>query len=96
MMYGPNTNLGHGGSIIFHVECQARYITGAIKLMLERGASSIECRADVFEDYVARVDEAHGRMIWTHPAMETWYRNAKGRVVTNSPWRLVDYWSMTR
>ena len=28
--------------------------------------------------------------------METWYRNAKGRVVTNSPWRLVDYWSMTR
>jgi 4-hydroxyacetophenone monooxygenase len=27
--------------------------------------------------------------------MDTWYRNAKGRVVTNSPWRVVDYWRMT-
>ena len=27
--------------------------------------------------------------------MAHWYRNAKGRVVTNSPWRLVDYWAMT-
>jgi 4-hydroxyacetophenone monooxygenase len=28
--------------------------------------------------------------------MDTWYRNAHGRVVTNMPWRVVDYWSMTR
>lgn len=28
--------------------------------------------------------------------MSTWYRNAAGRVVTNSPWKLVDYWTMTR
>jgi 4-hydroxyacetophenone monooxygenase len=94
-MYGPNTNLGHGGSIIFNIECQARYITGAIKLLTEQGASSIECHRDVFEDYVMRVDAAHSRMIWSHPGMDTWYRNAKGRIVTNSPWRLVDYWEMT-
>ena len=35
-------------------------------------------------------------MIWTHPGMSTWYRNAAGRVVTNSPWKLLDYWTMTR
>ena len=34
-------------------------------------------------------------MIWTHPGMSTYYRNAKGRVVSVMPWRLVDYWSMT-
>jgi 4-hydroxyacetophenone monooxygenase len=34
-------------------------------------------------------------MIWSHRGMDTWYRNAKGRVVTNSPWRVVDYWRMT-
>jgi 4-hydroxyacetophenone monooxygenase len=28
--------------------------------------------------------------------METYYRNAAGRVVTNMPWRVVDYWHMTR
>ena len=27
--------------------------------------------------------------------MTNWYRNAEGRVDTNSPWRLVDYWEMT-
>jgi 4-hydroxyacetophenone monooxygenase len=35
-------------------------------------------------------------MVWTHPGMETYYRNAAGRVVTNMPWRVVDYWHMTR
>jgi 4-hydroxyacetophenone monooxygenase len=28
--------------------------------------------------------------------MDTWYRNAAGRIVTNSPWRVVDYWKLTR
>lgn len=96
MMFGPNTNLGHGGSIIFNIECQARYIAAAVKMMAEHSASRIECRRDVFEDYVARVDSAHQKMIWTHPGMDTWYRNSTGRIVTNSPWRLVDYWKMTR
>lgn len=35
-------------------------------------------------------------MIWAHKGMTTWYRNKKGRVVSLSPWRLVDYWKMTR
>ena len=48
------------------------------------------------DDYNRRVDDAHSKMVWTHPAMDTWYRNARGRVVTNSPWRLIDYWQMTR
>jgi 4-hydroxyacetophenone monooxygenase len=30
MIYGPNTNLAHGGSAIFHSECQVRYIMLAI------------------------------------------------------------------
>ncbi|CAM5779253.1 hypothetical protein RFUL19S_00281 [Rhizobacter fulvus] len=28
--------------------------------------------------------------------MSTWYRNRNGRGFANSPWRLVDYWRMTR
>ena len=34
-------------------------------------------------------------MIWALPVTNNWYRNSRGRVVTNSPWRIVDYWSMT-
>ena len=35
-------------------------------------------------------------MIWTHPGMTNWYRNAAGRVVATLPWRIVDYRAMLR
>jgi 4-hydroxyacetophenone monooxygenase len=95
-LYGPNTNLGHGGSVVFHAELQVRYVMGMLRKMLERDLAAVEVRRDVHDEYNERVDAAHERMIWTHPGMDTWYRNARGRVVTNSPWRLVEYWRMTR
>jgi len=96
LLYGPNTNLGHGGSIIFHVECQLRYTMQCLRELIENRWSSIECRQDVHDAYNARLDAAHARMVWTHPGMKNWYRNARGRVTQNSPWRLVDYWAMTK
>lgn len=92
---GPNTGLGHGGSAIFQSECQARYIAGCLTRMAERDIRTMEPRQEVHDGYVARVDAAHEKMIWTHPGMSTYYRNARGRVVSVSPWRLVDYWAMT-
>ncbi|MEN0140062.1 MAG: NAD(P)/FAD-dependent oxidoreductase [Rhodococcus sp. (in: high G+C Gram-positive bacteria)] len=94
--YGPNTNLGHGGSVMFHTECQVNYITRLLVAMLEQNITTVECRAEVHDTYNARVDAAHEQMIWTHAGMNTWYRNSRGRVVTNTPWRLRDYWAMTR
>ncbi len=94
-MYGPNTNLGHGGSLIFHGECQARYISDCLVKMIEGGIAAVDCRRAVHDAWQKRVDEAHEKMIWTHPGMSTWYRNRHGRVVSTSPWRLVDYWAMT-
>ncbi|MGD9990195.1 flavin-containing monooxygenase [Pseudonocardia sp.] len=96
LMYGPNTNLGHGGSTMFHAECQVHYIVELLRAMVAADVAAVEVREQVCDDYVARVDAAHENMIWTHPGMSTWYRNANGRVVTNSPWKLLDYWTMTR
>lgn len=96
VMYGPNINLGHGGSYMFAGECQARYITQLCTAMIEQNAGAVEVRADVHDAYNDSVDEAHGRMIWSHRGMDTWYRNSNGRIVTNSPWRVVDYWKLTR
>lgn len=95
LMYGPNVNPG-GGSYMFIAECQANYIADAVCQMRQRGLRALECRADVHDDYVRRVDEAHDRMVWSHPRMTTYYRNPAGRVDVNSPWRVVDYWDMTR
>ncbi|MBT5496355.1 MAG: NAD(P)/FAD-dependent oxidoreductase [Alphaproteobacteria bacterium] len=94
-MQGPNSGLGHGGSAIFQAECQARYIAGCLARMIEDGIDAIDVQQDVHDEYVRRVDAEHEGMIWTHPGMSTYYRNAKGRVVSVMPWRLVDYWSMT-
>jgi 4-hydroxyacetophenone monooxygenase len=93
---GPGTVLGHGGSYITIAECQVRYIVDLLVAMAERGIGTVEVRPEVEADYVRRHDEAHEAMIWTHPGMRNWYRNAAGRVVSALPWRIVDYWRMTR
>lgn len=93
---GPGTALGHGGSFITIAECQVRYIVDLLVTMVERDLRAIEVRPEIEDTYRQRHDEAHRRMLWTHPGMTNWYRNAAGRVVSTMPWRIVDYWRMTR
>jgi 4-hydroxyacetophenone monooxygenase len=95
-LYGPNLQPGHGGSLIFVVEMQMRYIMDLLKQMLDQGIGAVECRQDVHDAYNERVDQAHANMVWTHPGMETYYRNARGRVVVNSPYRNATFYDMTR
>jgi 4-hydroxyacetophenone monooxygenase len=95
-LYGPGTNLAHGGSIIFHSECQVRYVMGCLVALLGGGHAAMDCRREVHDAYAARFDQRHAKMVWSHPGMNSWYKNAGGRVLTTSPWRLVDYWRWTR
>ena len=92
---GPNTGLAHGGSAIFVSEVQVRYITAMLREMFERSLSDVEVLAPVHDAYNERVDAEHAELVWTHPGMRNWYRNAQGRVFAVMPWRLVDYWQMT-
>ena len=80
LLYGPNTNLAHGGSIIFHAECQVRYLVSLLRELVAEGGKSAEVREDVHDDYNNRVDAAHEELVWTHPGVDTWYRNRAGRV----------------
>jgi 4-hydroxyacetophenone monooxygenase len=96
VLYGPNTNVGVGGSIFFQAEAQSGYVATMIRDMIENSLDSIEVRRDVFEDYNARMDVELDRMIWSLPTGSTWYRNSKGRVTANMPWTSPDYWQMTR
>ncbi|HYZ21361.1 MAG TPA: NAD(P)/FAD-dependent oxidoreductase [Rhodopila sp.] len=96
LTYGPNTNLAHGGSIIFHHECQVRYIMQALREMIENGYSTLEVRQDVHDGYNKLVDEKCRNMVWAHPGVTSWYKNRHNRVTVTSPWRLLDYWKLTR
>jgi 4-hydroxyacetophenone monooxygenase len=94
-IYGPNTN-PVVGSVVFVLECQVDYIIRAIAAMLEHGFSTMECRQDVHDEYNARVDAEHEHLVWRHPRVHSYYNNEAGRVTTNMPWKLLEYWRMTR
>ena len=94
-LYGPNTNVAHGGSVIFQAECQMRYITSCITQMIESQISSVDIRSEVHDAYNKAVDDEHDQLVWSHPGMDSWYKNSQGRIFSPMPWRFVDYWSMT-
>jgi len=95
-MYGPNTNLVANGSIIFFSECSVQYVLSVIKLLLERGEQAVDCRPDVHDAYNVAVDEANAQMAWGAASVNTWYRNAKGRIAQNWPFTLLEFWQRTR
>lgn len=96
ILYGPNLQAGHGGSLMFFLEAQMHYVMGLLRRMVEQDLASIEMRDEVCREYNDRLDELHESMIWTHPGMTTYYRNSQGRVVVPTPLRVVDFWNLTR
>ncbi|MEI8401235.1 MAG: NAD(P)/FAD-dependent oxidoreductase [Alcaligenaceae bacterium] len=95
MMYGPNTNIGHGGSALFLAECQTRYFMGLLQALRNQPIRSVECHQEVHDRYNQEIDALLRQLSWSHPSVSTWYKNAKGRIVTNQPWSLLDYWRLT-
>jgi 4-hydroxyacetophenone monooxygenase len=96
-MYGPGTNLAHGGSLIFHSECQIRYIVQCLEHLIAGGHRSMEPRRDVYEDWHARTQAEIRTFVWAQPSVKhSHYKNAHGEIHGLSPWRLVDYWKWTK
>ena len=95
VLYGPNTQFGHGGSLITLMERQVHYLMSVLRQMFSNKLGAVEVKAEVHNDYNDRIDEAHERMVWTHPGMDTYYRNARGRVVVNNPFRMQEFWQLT-
>ncbi len=94
-LYGPNTQFGHGGSLITILERQTHYLMSLLEQMFEQEITSAEVKQSVFDEYNQKVDELHEAMVWTYPGVETYYKNSKGRVVVNNPFRVLQFWEMT-
>ncbi|MDV6211953.1 NAD(P)/FAD-dependent oxidoreductase [Rhodococcus erythropolis] len=95
-LYGPNTNTGHGGTVIAGTEMQVNYATQMIATMLDHGLSSMDVHQDIFDAYDRELSDALDRTIWMHPGMTSYYQNSRGRIVTNSPWQYIEYWRRIR
>ena len=97
MLYGPGTNLASGGSLIFHAECEVRYVIQCLQRLAAGGFATMEPRRDRYDDWYARCQAELKQTVWASPHIaHSFYKNAAGEVHGLSPWRLVDYWSWTR
>ena len=96
-MYGPGTNLAHGGSLIFHSECQMTYIAGCLDALLSNGHRAIEVRKDVHDAYKERYQREIDSLVWSSPAIKhSWYKGPDGKIHLLSPWPLGEYWQWTK
>ena len=87
-MYGPGTNLAHGGSLIFHSECQMRYITGCLDALVVGGPRSIEPRQEVLRRLATsgrrrRSRASSGR---SPSVKHSYFKNTEGEIHVLSPW----------
>ncbi len=94
MLYGPNTN--SSGSIIFFLECQARYIVRCLKAMRSRRARTIEIRADVLNAFNEEVRARLSDSVIADAACHTYFKLENGRIVTQWPWTMREYRRRTR
>lgn len=92
VMYGPNTNTS-GGSIIVYLEAQAAYIRQALAQLRQRGAGAIEVRAEVEAASDRALQARFAGTAWTQ--CDSWYRDERGRIVTNWPGYMRDYLQQT-
>ncbi len=93
-LYGPNTNIVHGGSIIYQVECQVHYVMQCLVHLIGKQLRSMEVREEVNDEYNKRVQAISETLAWGHPGVNSWYKNSQGRVVNNSPFSLQEFWEV--
>jgi cation diffusion facilitator CzcD-associated flavoprotein CzcO len=94
MLYGPNTNAP--SSIIFMLECQARYIASALKTLARKRARYMNVRADVQKEFNV---QAQAQLATTVPARAdcfTYFKIENGKITTNWPGYATEYKWRTR
>ncbi len=96
-VYGPGTNLAHGGSLIFQSECQLTYILDGIRQLVTGGHRSLEPTRRAHDDYQERYRGEIDQMVWSHWAVRhSHYKNPEGAIHTLSPWPIPEYWAWTQ
>ncbi|MFE6922849.1 flavin-containing monooxygenase [Nocardia sp. NPDC057663] len=95
LMYGPNTNLG-GGSVVYMVECQARYIADAIRKLVTSGAKYLDVKQDVYDAHSAETQRRLKGSVWANGGCTSWYKSDDGKVTNNWQGLMSEYRLRTR
>ena len=90
MLLGPNTGTGHT-SVLVPIEAQARYVVACIRELAQRGAASLEVRADVMRQHNEALQRRLARTVWASTSCTSWYKTAAGRVLALYPGYITRY-----
>ena len=95
-LYGPNTN-PVVGSVVFMLECQVNYVVQGIAAH-DRGRLRVASSADATCTTSTTSGSTRSTSTWSGvtPRSTATTTTSHGRVTTNAPWQLIDYWRMTR
>ena len=67
-----------------------------MRLLVEDGREVLEVSEEAYEDYMDRTGEKLKEFVWSTSYGTSYFRNAAGRVTTNSPWSLLEMWTWTK
>lgn len=84
LLAGPNTGIGHT-SLVVMMEAQLRYITGALRLMRQRGLASVELRPEALAAWSRHVQRKAAGSVWNSGGCASWYLDEEGRNTTIWP-----------
>jgi 4-hydroxyacetophenone monooxygenase len=93
---GPSSGPAHAAGVNLIVESQIHYIIECLDTLVARNAATMEPTQSATDAFNADVERVMSGMVWSHPKALSYHKNSKGRVILASPYRLVDYWTMTR
>jgi cation diffusion facilitator CzcD-associated flavoprotein CzcO len=94
MMYGPNTNLGHG-SVVFMIECQAQYIRQCVQALYRRRLRYMDVKGEAMAAFNRKLQREMRKTVWV-AGCSSWYKTADGTVTNNWSSHMAKYWWQTR
>ncbi len=94
MMYGPNTNLGHN-SIVFMLECQAHFISKAIRRLFRSNKKTIAIDSHEMAGYQQTLQGELARTAWAGNCT-SWYKTGSDKITSNWSTTTLGYWLKSR
>jgi cation diffusion facilitator CzcD-associated flavoprotein CzcO len=83
-LVGPNTGLGHT-SIVFMIESQIAYVSGALRALRRSGARTVDVRPEAELAYNAELERMTEGTVWVAGGCSSYYIDRNGRNSTIWP-----------
>ncbi len=82
MLYGPNTNLGHG-TITRMLQHQVDYAVKALLALNEQGAKALVPTTQAQTRFNDQLQKELSKRVWADPNCTSWYKNSAGHITQN-------------